>query len=279
MKNVLIPTDFSENSWNSIEYALSFFKDITCSFYLLHVDGINTFIGGEAPSIPSEQVIEKVYLKKSKEKLLKIIKKISKLPKNSNHRFFTISDYNFFIDSIRKHVEEKEIDFIVMGTKGASGIKKLIIGSNTADIITKVHCTTFVIPENAKYVDPMEIAFPSDYSLFYPIKTLEPLTEIINRFNATLRILHVGKKAERLNQEEIINKEYLEDFFNDVKHSFSFLTNNHIEDAIQCFVQSREINMIVMVAKNLNYFQKLLFKPSVEEISYHTEVPFLVLHE
>ena len=34
-----------------------------------------------------------------------------------------------------------------------------------------------------------------------------------------------------------------------------------------------------MIAKNLNLFQRILFKPTIEEISYHTEIPFLVLHE
>ena len=61
--------------------------------------------------------------------------------------------------------------------------------------------------------------------------------------------------------------------------SFHFLTNNNIEDAVQCFVESRDIDMIAMVAKNLNYFQRILFMPTVEEISYHSDVPFLVLHE
>ena len=38
MKNILIPTDFSENSWNAIEYALHFFSKSSCNFYLLHVN-------------------------------------------------------------------------------------------------------------------------------------------------------------------------------------------------------------------------------------------------
>jgi len=37
--------------------------------------------------------------------------------------------------------------------------------------------------------------------------------------------------------------------------------------------------MIIMIAKNLNLFQRILFRPTVEEISYHTDIPFLVLHE
>ena len=71
----------------------------------------------------------------------------------------------------------------------------------------------------------------------------------------------------------------LEDFFIHHKYSFHFLTNKRVEDAVQCFVESMGVNMIVMVAKNLNYFQQILFHDKIEEISYHTDVPFLVLHE
>ena len=48
---------------------------------------------------------------------------------------------------------------------------------------------------------------------------------------------------------------------------------------MQCFVESRNVDVIAMVAKNLNYFQQILFHTKVEEISYHTDIPFLVLHE
>ena len=35
-KNILIPTDFSENAWNALSYALNLFKDEKCTFYLLN---------------------------------------------------------------------------------------------------------------------------------------------------------------------------------------------------------------------------------------------------
>ena len=65
----------------------------------------------------------------------------------------------------------------------------------------------------------------------------------------------------------------------DEKHSFHRITSKKIETGVQCFVESRDIDMIIMVAKNLSLFQRILFLPTVEEISYHTEIPFLVLHE
>ena len=94
-----------------------------------------------------------------------------------------------------------------------------------------------------------------------------------------MRIIHVQNKDASLNPEQQNNKELLNDYFEEFNPSFHFLTNKKVEDAIQCFVESRDIDMIVMVAKNLNYFQNILFHTKVEKITYHTDIPFLVLHE
>jgi nucleotide-binding universal stress UspA family protein len=279
MKNVLIPTDFSENSWNAIKYALNFFKKSTTNFYILHINSLGNLIGTETPYISTQEDIEEAFTKPSQKKLEDIKNRIEHLPLNTKHHFFTLTDYNFFIESIRNNVDEKKIDCIVMGTKGASGLKKIIIGSNTGDVITKVKCTTLVVPENAEYEVPKEIAFPTDFSFFYPTETLDPITEIAEIHHAAVRILHVNKRNVELNQDQLYNKKNLEDYFDGFEHSFHFLTNKHIEDAVQCFVESRDIDIIAMVAKNLNYFQKILLSPTVKEIGYHTDVPFLVLHE
>jgi len=280
MKSILLPTDFSENSWNAIEYALNLLKNTRCNFYLLHVSRLNNMVSNDTPYILTQDAIEDIYLKPAKSKLKEILKRISiELPKNENHRFFTLTDYNFFIESIRSQITEKKIDMIVMGTKGASGLQEYIIGSNAGDVIKKVHCTTLVIPENAKYKNLGEIAFTTDFEMGYDIQTLQPISDILNIENSSLRIVHINKKNGKLNNSQKSNKGLLEDYFEDFKPSFHFLTNKRVEDAIQCFVESRDIDMMVMVAKNLNYFQQILFHTRVEKISYHTDVPFLVLHE
>lgn len=280
MKNILLPTDFSDNSWNAIKYAIQFFEKSTCNFYLLHVKSLSYIADGDMPFGINQETIEDVYIKPSKLKLRELLKRISEqFPNLKGHKFYTLTDYNFFIESIRHHVDEKKIDIIVMGTKGASGLKELIVGSNTGDIITKVRCTTLVVPENAKFAIPNEIAFPTDFSMSYDIQTLQPLSDILKKYNSAIRVLHLCKKGSELNLSQQKSKELLEEYFNNHKYSFHFLTNEKIEDAIQCFVESRNIDMIVMAAKNLNYFQRILFLPTVEKISYHTDVPFLVLHE
>ena len=277
MKNILIPTDFSENSWNAIEYALRFFSKSTCNFYLLHVNTVADCERFETVQNASKVVLPEVSSKPTKKLLQDTIKRINKLGLSGNHRFFTLTDSMYMISSIRRHVVEKRIDLIVMVTKGASDLEKLAIGSNTGDVITKVKCTTLIVPENATFNVPKEIVFPTDFSIFYPTETLQPITDIIEAHKSVVRVLHVNKGAE-LNDEQQKNKEYLDDYFSNHEHSFHFLTNKYIEDAVQKFVDSQGINLITMLAKNLNYFQKILFHPTVKEISYYKNIPFLVLH-
>lgn len=279
MKNILVPTDFSENAWSAIEYALQFFSESACNFYLLHVNTASISEDENLTYSANQQSDYELLVKPSKVRLQETLHQINEsFPINPKHRFFTISDSNYMIDSIRKQVEEKHIDLIVMGTKGESCLKKLPIGSNAGNVITKVKCTTIVVPENAKFVKPKEIAFPTDFSIFCKTKVLQPISDIMETHNAAVRVLHINRFGDALTDEQQRNKDYLNDYFENYPHSFHFLTNKHIEDAVQKFVDNREINMIAMLAKNLNYFHKILFHPTVKEISYYKDIPFLVLH-
>ncbi len=279
MKNVLLPTDFSENSLNAIRYALRLFEESACNFYLLHVIKSSDIGISDSPYLVSAAQIKDVYTQTAKTRLRDTLNHIStKISTNKKHKFYAVTDHNFLVESIRQQVSEKKINMIVMGTKGATGLKKIIVGSNTGDVITKVHCNTLVVPENATFKDLKEIAFPTDFSNLYNINVLQPVVTITEKHAAAIRILNISKKDAVLNSDQSKNKELLEDYFSNLDHSFHFLTNKKVEDAVQCFVESRNIDMITMVAKNLNYFQHILFHTKIERISYHTDVPFLVLH-
>lgn len=280
MKNVLIPIDFSNNSLNACDYALQFFKNETCNFHFLHVVKTENQTEEETFWSASSDVVEKVSLTPLITKIQNLIAKIRATNNNKNHRFFTLAEKGSFVNAVRKQIDDKHIDFIVMGTTGTSGGKKMLIGSNATDIITKVKCTTLVIPENADYKTPKEIVFPSDFSTPYSFQNLEPLLEILETHNSSLNALYLNSKNNQaLNTQQEINRAYFIDCFHENKLSFYNVTNGNLFKGIDSLIESCKINLIALMAKNLNFFHQLLIKPSIEKVTFQTNVPFLILHE
>tara|TARA_R100001369_G_scaffold92821_2_gene140177 strand:+ start:4511 stop:5344 length:834 start_codon:yes stop_codon:yes gene_type:complete len=276
--NVLIPTDFSENSWNAIKYAVSLLKEVRVSFHLLHVN--NTSSTEMGPEIQGSGTLlatpDKI---KVTTQLQELKDSILTQYSSNKHTYKTSIEYTSFIKGVRTQIAEKEIDLIIMGTKGASGIKKYTLGSNAGDVITKVKCPVLVIPENAQYKEPKHIAFPTDFNLLYKeriVKTLQSVTQLHNSF---LHVVHVGSKTVSLTDIQEKNKSFLTYSLEAVQHKFHSCNTLDLEESIQNFVEKKQINMIAMVAKNLNFFQRILFRPTVKKMSYQTKIPFLVLHE
>lgn len=259
MKNILLPTDFSENSWNAIVYALQFLENATCNFYILHVcKSSETNV-----SVKFQQLHER----------------ISTLPINIQHRFFMLSEQNSFIEAIRNQVADKKIDMIIMGAKGVSNTNSCMIGHYAENVITRVKCKLLIVPQNATYKVFDEVAFPTDFTLASDIQTLAPIATILDKKTTSLRVLYINKVTQKLNNHQLANKQLLEDFLDDLEYSFHFLTNNNVEDAVEDFTESKDIDLMIMAAKNLNYFKQILFHSKVDKISYHTNIPFLILHE
>ena len=246
---------------------------------MLHVSSIKERAAAESMYKYSDTLVNQKISRNPIHQLEAELKKVKSLSSNSKHNYVTVHEYSNFIEAIRNFVTEKEIDLIIMGTRGESEMNDVVIGSHTADVITKVKCSVLVIPENAKYTSPKNIVFPTDFNIFYKNKVLNLLSEIFESKKAILSVLFVSKSLRDLSSLQKKNRSYLEDYLIDKPHGFHFITNENIDDAIETFVSTEKIDMIAMVAKNLNFFQRILFHPTVEKISYHTKVPFLVLHD
>lgn len=280
MKHILIPTDFSENAWNALVYGIEMFKKTKCTFYLMHVNPIPTYSGAGTSLRSANSDFRDSLLQQSKLELRQLTDRIhNEIPLSPKHNFVSLAFYDFFVDAIKREAETKKIDLIIMGTKGATGLKKATIGSNTGDVITKVAHPLLAVPENAEYTTLKEIAFPTDFQIGYDLKVLDTLIQIAIMNKAEISIMNVSKTGKDLTGEQQKHKDFLDDYLVDIDHSFHTLTELKLETAVQAFTESRDIDMIAMVAKNLNFFKRILFRPDVEKISYYTQVPFLVLRE
>jgi nucleotide-binding universal stress UspA family protein len=279
-RKILLPTDFSKNSWHAIKYALELYKNDNCDFYILNVfyargNIIESLTHFEAGSDLYEMT------KDESEKGLK--KTIDKLKvqgyNNPKHHFEAISTFNNPLEAIKNIVEKKDIEMIVMGTKGITNSKHLAYGSTAIYVMEKVrNCPVIVIPEKAKQNLPKEIVFPTSYKTHYKRRELSYLIEIVKKCEAKIAILHILEE-ENLNENQKEKQQMLKEIFEGVAYSFHELSNNSIESAITIFVESRDSDMIAFINKRHAFFGSILTQPLVKEMGFNSKVPVLVMHD
>ncbi len=281
MKNILIPTDFSENSWNATRYAIELFKNETCVFHLL-----NTY----TPAIASSRfmaasvdggLLENGAQVSSKKGLQHVIDHVSKEYNNPRHSFKTKSSFSFLVDEIKEIVEEESIDLIVTGTKGASGLEEVFMGSNTVRIIKSVKiCPVLAVPQNFKFETPSEIAFATDFNRFYTKSELQPLVEMAITFNATIRIVNVQYKIKALTELQQFNLSMLRKYLSTVEHYVHTVSElNSISSSLEVFTQELDIHLLAMLNYQHSYMEKMTREPVVKRLAFHTQIPLLVLPE
>jgi len=277
MKKILLPTDFSKNSINAINYAVSLFKDIACEFYLLNVYRV-PYLANEAMMDQDFTELRKVEKEMDQESKRGLKKLMEELPKNKKHHFEMISDFNLFSLAVHQVVDERDIDLIIMGTKGATGAREIFMGTNTSDVIMRNACNVIAVPENLKFKAPKEILFPTDFSIWYKFSDLEPLISLASMNHSIVRIVHFAPSDE-LSEDQKENKQNLSSLLEGISHEYFTVNASNFEEGINCFTQSRgNIDMILIVGRHYGFFERLFFRPKVKALSFHSRIPLYVIH-
>ncbi|MFD0863829.1 universal stress protein [Sungkyunkwania multivorans] len=278
MKKVLLPTDFSANAWNAITYALEFFKNDKCSFYILNTYSpafyrMDYAMGGPAFSGIPDPMIDNSML--GLENTLKDIKK--RFP-NPKHQFHTLSAFNILTDEINEVVEREDIDMVIMGTQGATGAKEVLFGSNTVFVMRKSNVPVLAIPEGYRFKEIKSILFPTDYLTFYKRREVKPLVEITKMCKAKLTVLHVVEEFE-LSEKQEVNKEFLDECLEGVDHEFKEIRKQYMPNAVQEYIAGHDYDMLAMMNRKHSFLERLLLRQNVDSIGFHIKIPFLVMRD
>ena len=277
MKNILLPTDFSKNSINAIHYALKFFKNQECNFYILHVHKSSEYITDDLLASPADTSVHDSIVQKSQKKLSNLVHKLEGVFITDNFSFETIADYDSFTDSVNQIVRTKNIDLILMGSNGATGAKEKIFGSNTIKVIRKVDCPVLVIPEEFKYQPITSTLLVMDHGDHFEETKITPFTEVIMKHKANVRVLKV-KEDDTITITEYNDKKNISRYFKDYEVSFHSIINIPTPIAVNSFVQIMNIDFTATFIERETFLDRFLSGSDITKISYKTTVPLLVMH-
>lgn len=276
MRKILIPTDFSENSFNAVKYACELFKYDHAEIYLLNAFADKVYEAKTASESTDFETINNEILNKTKNSLENFKTKTRTFSPNPRHSLFVLAEFGSLVDSVNDLVEKENIDVVVMGTKGETANKAITFGSNTLQVIKYVKCPVLAIPEVYKDIQPKNILFPTDYQLPYKRRELKFLSNLAKCFVSKINFLYVSKfPALSLRQND--NKAFLETSFCENQVSFHQDAGTNVTKAINTFIIENPIDMLVMVNTRHSYLENILYQSTIEKIGLKIDIPFLVL--
>lgn len=278
-KQILIPTDFSGNAFNAIEYAFELYKDDVCDFYIVH----SYYLVGYSKNnmlIPEPDKEQYEIVKEKAAKNIQLLEnKVRAGYNNPHHNIIFISEFGSLLEVIQGEIEKHAIDLVIMGTRGKTESSDIAYGRNSVVVMEKIRsCPVMSVPANVLIKQPKEIVFAASYKWEYRPKEMQAFVALCLQINASVRVLHVGNEKD-LSGKQKENKTKLEEFLSPLDFSFHWNEKEEVREALLKFIDTRNSDMIVFVNRKHWFFGGVFSNPLVKNLGVHSTVPILALHD
>lgn len=260
MKNLLIPFDFSEVSVNALNYAVKFAEgNHKKKIHLLYIYGSN---------IDFDQ-------QELQEKFLSLIQEYKGV--ESPEIDFIIKTGNF-TKTIVDVYKEREIDLVLMGTKGSEEGEESDV-TRTSKFVLEADLPVLVIPVSQQYFKLEKILLALGEDIMHDNSTLNVLLDVSRNFSAKVDVLTVSRSAQSVGYSpadeanENTLQYYLEMFYS--HHSFA--ENEDIIEGIDNYIRKNEVDMLAIMPKTHSKDSSPSKGKLTREITIKSNIPVLIL--
>jgi len=275
IKTILVPTDFSIPADSAVHYAMGLAKVFDASIVLYHA-----FIPFESGFYPLAQSQRENL--ETEQNLLKRLDAI-KAAVSKTHPGIALTtkvDRGPESTQLLEFCRKNKFDLIVMGTKGASGLKEVVIGSFTADVMANASCPVLAIPENYAFKLPKKITYASDYNSKDPY-ALRFIVLLNERFNAKIDILHIdsGKRSPETEAKILAElKKRIEAKITGHHFDFRQIEASDISKAILEATSMDKTDILAIAPqKRKGFWDRLLHKSVTKTTAHHVHIPLLTI--
>lgn len=278
MKHILVPTDFSEAAQNAIDVAIEIHKIVPSKITLLH--SFEVFDDFYVDYMGLNREFNVSIIQDIQERLNQLKSELM----NKHQIEMQAEVINMPLqNAVSLMAEEHQVDMVVMGTQGASGLEEKLWGSRTASVIGKSPVPVLAIPKGYKWKKPEKVLlstnqFEKDSHL------LNYLFEWADLFMAEVHVAVFSDKdkesaAAFLKQAEELEEYavYLRKTFQENSLTATQLAGEDFETSMNAFIEENEMDVLIMITYQ-HGFLKRLFNPSLtKKMSFHIGIPLLAL--
>jgi len=275
MKTIIVPTDFSPIATNAMNFAADMAVNINASITLLHVYQVPVSMT-DVPVV----LVSAEELRKSSEEKLEILKQDIAHLTSGKIKIYTearLGDVSDELQDICKHVQPFAV---IMGTKGASGVERILFGSTTLTAIRHLKCPVIVVPPGKEYGTGIKkIGFACDFNKVVESTPIQFIKNMVKESGAELHVLHVDHENKHFKPETPEESLLLHTLLEDLDPSYHFIDNIDIEDGINEFVEANNIDLLITIPKKHKLLEGLFKPSSTKQLVTKSHVPVMCVHE
>ena len=270
---ILVPTDFSELSRVAVMYAAGLAKRLKAKIILLAVIHTNSASASSLHWKRLEEEMVKVAEDDAAE-MIKIVRKDTTGEVEISYRSTIGSPVE---NKIEIFAINNAVDLIVMGTKGATGLKKVVLGSNAVAVIDNSSRPVIVVPGQTEFTQIGTIVYATD--LVNHEEEIKTIASFASLFDADIKVLHVlpGDSAKNIDAKQTAAN--LIKLAKYPKISFQISRNDHIANEIDSFVIDQKADMLAMFTHKLDFYEKLFGKSVTRQLAFHSRLPLLTFNK
>lgn len=278
MKSILVPTDFSTEANNALDFAIQLAKITDAQIKLLHVVELpsgsfkvtgDIYAGNDTlDNVYTIQLINtiKANLQELEQKVAeKGVSVVTKMEKGNVYRH------------ISRDITEEETDLIVMGSKGATGWKEVLIGSNAERVIRNSHVPVFTIKEKVDISNFKNMVFAIGECSDKSIPVVKKFQKLLGLNCHLLKVYNTNKLAYTHESA----KDYVRNFAKNtefVDYTVNVTDAPWVEEGVLDFVGHNHIDLIAMGTHGYKGLAHFLNGSRAEDVANHSKIPVLTIN-
>lgn len=275
MKTIIIPTDFSPVATNAMHFGIDMAKSIGASVILLHVYQVPVSYT-DTPIV----LISVEELKKEAEQKLKKLQEEVEHMTSGSIKIYTEARLGNIADEIENLCEKVKPFAVVMGSKGSSGIEKILFGSTTLTAIRHLTWPVICVPPGKTFGDGIKkIGFACDFKNIVETTPAEAIKTFVKEFNAELHVLNVDYHNKQFRPETPEQSALLHTLLQEANPVYDFIEHKDIEDGLNDFAEKNNLDLLITIPKKHKLLEGVFKPSSTKQLVVQSHIPVMCIHE
>ncbi|MBC2839559.1 universal stress protein [Robiginitalea sp. SC105] len=278
MKSILYATDYSEASVAALHCAQVLSRNLDLRLVLCHVYDVPTLLGTQLEG-PFPHLRTDAYTTQRKK-----LKAFFEKNREDNHPVRELHvepvENMSVLSGILSKASEWQTRLIVVGMKGESLVRGMIMGSTTKKLVDKAPCPVLAVPAKHHFTEIKNLVYATDFEV-EDIKALEKVVILARAFGAAVHVVHVTEDTQYSGPSNLSwFRQMLESQVKYENLHFELLKSGDVANSLKDYTEHQEASLIGMLERSSKHNTNKWFRRDlVKQMASNKSIPLLSFNE